>query len=291
MQILTINTRRFHIPQSWEEVPLEQRLAYWLIINDELNATVARSEETWLIRLRLLLLTTDQSIDFEGWKTSAGDQYDWEVEQVVRLFDWIYTQEEDDDGHILLSISPTMDAVPVPPIELHLLDGTPTVWSLPDAGMKNITFGELIKVFTCVETFAEGDKTQLDELVVVICRPERQGLYADTRIPYVGYEFLTGERLKLTFQVHPSVKEFIMFWAQCIHYYYTSSYANLFSAADKEAERVGNDYRWAGLVMALSSDVTKIPEVMNQPGEDVFVYLSYMEDERKRQDREMKKLS
>lgn len=300
MNEIQINSIRYQLPESWDEVKKNHILPAWLILNDNLtniNNLTIRSEETYLIRIRLVMLFSGLTqATIEDWK-ELSESFLEEFEQILALLDWIFEVHEE-ENYSAISIAPTLYACPVSELKLHQLTGEIITLIPPADHMKNCSFGELTNIFNCVENYAADladgiiESTQPDKLISIIYRPANPAaspLSPDIRIPWVGYEHLAPEREKLLFQVHPVQRDLIMFWARCIHHYFTTSYQNLFEA--KQEQDVGNDYGWAGLIMALSPDITRLNEVQLQNAEDTFVWLSYQEDIRKLQEREMKKAS
>lgn len=276
MNILKINDDTFHIPEGWADLSETQRIEVWKILNDDLNNHVDPTEELSFIQFRILIAITEITFDYL-FALRQIDEEEWVIYTSIILNHVSWMFEVTEDGQ---SIASNMFVNPVPsPIDI---EGVQYIG--PDDEMDNVKFGELVAVFTKIENLdPDHPEETADELWSILWRPLAPDATDDSfdkRISYVGLEHLAAKRKLLAGQIPSHIKDFIMYWAQCIRKKYADAFENLFKAAKVEGERSGNDYAWSGVIMSLAHDVTKIPEVQNQGAEDVFVYLSFLEDER-----------
>lgn len=276
MNTLKINDDIFQIPATWSELSEEKRIEVWKILNDDLNNHVDPTEELSFIQFRILIAITDITFDYL-FALRQVDEEEWVIYTSIILNHVSWMFEVTEEGQ---SIASNMYINPVPsPIEINGIQ-----YVGPDDDMDNVKFGELVAVFTKIENLnPDHPEESSDELWSILWRPISHDATDDSydkRIPYVGLEHLALKRKQLAGHVSPHIKDFIMYWAQCIRKKYADAFENLFKAAKIEGERSGNDYAWSGVIMSLANDVTKIPEVQKQGAEDVFVYLSFLEDER-----------
>jgi hypothetical protein len=78
-------------------------------------------------------------------------------------------------------------------------------------------------------------------------------------------------------------KQLLLFWFASCRQKIIGDYPNLFTPPEDEpqGERVGNDYGWGGIIMALADNVTQIDQIAEKPFHNVFTYLSFLDDRRK----------
>lgn len=302
MHHIQYNKLHYYIPSSWLEVPQNKRAGLYMIMNDNINYSFDARIDIPLVLVRAFIYLSGMTMEqLEAWRNEVDDDIIFQnyLDQVVGLLDWLFeTVHNEDDNSTAQTFAMKMYSCPVDELKVYDETGAALYLYPPNDDMNNITLGELLKVFSCVEALhGDGDRisadpSQYDELIASIYRPLNPSALPsdrDKRIPLVGLDHLVEGRKQYLFQIHETVKEMIMYWAQCIRQRYVTNYANLFQAAKEEGEKVGNDYGWAGLIMALSKDITQIRDVQNQSAEDAFVYLSYLEDERKKSEKEIER--
>lgn len=291
---LHINNQNYDFPQSWDDLTPEQIITFWKILNDTIYDSTPANEVLDIIKLRLFFQITGLNSQFiDMWKIDSAKEFPddplFEIREVLSLFDWLFEIQEDGK-----SLAATLLRNP---FQLIIgIDGEGQKIKLigPAHSMSNLTFGELIQVFTCVEQIASGDESKKTELVATLYRPIKPDADEndlDQRQPYIRYEHLVPKRIQWVGYIDDIVKDIVSFWAACVHRSYTDKYENLFEKAKEiaEEEKVGNDYSWGGLILSLSGDITKIVEVQSQQADDAFVYMSFLEDARQREIAEARK--
>ncbi|MCA0334486.1 MAG: hypothetical protein LCH44_11125 [Bacteroidetes bacterium] len=291
---LQINNHSYDFPQSWDDLTNEQIITFWKILNDVAYDSITANEVLHIIKLRLFFQITGLNSQFiDMWKIDSAkefpDDHLFEIREVLSLFDWLFEGQEDGKA-----LSATLFRNPFQHINGVTADGQKIKLIGPSDSMDNLTLGELIQVFTCVERIAAGDELAKTELVATLYRPIKPDAHEndlDQRQPYIRNEHLVAKRIKLIEHLDDVIKDIVSFWAACIHRSYTDKYENLFEKAKEiaEEEKVGNDYSWGGLILSLSGDITKIVEVQSQQADDAFVYMSFLEDARQREIAEARK--
>lgn len=291
---LHINNQNYDFPQSWDDLTNEQIITFWKILNDVAYDSITANEVLHIIKLRLFIQVTGLNSQFiDMWKIDSAKEFPddplFEIREVLSVFDWLFEIQEDGK-----SLAATLLRNPFQYIVGIDSEGQKIKLLGPLYSMSNLTFGELIQVFTCVEQIASGDESKKTELLATLYRPIRpnaDGDDLDQRQPYIKFEHLVAKRIQWLWHIDDIVKDIVSFWAACVHRSYTDKFENLFEKAKEiaEEEKVGNDYSWGGLILSLSGDITKIVEVQSQQADDAFVFMSFLEDARQREIAEARK--
>lgn len=166
MKQISLNSKSYELPESWIEVPKE-------LLPDLLTQLYALPESgtTYHTLLRLTLGYREKEWAklmkhyFSTKLTEEQREANAEVlAEVLRLISWMWKEE-----------------LTIKPFESLTLEGS-VVYLLPDENFLTMTYGELSDAYihsrAFVEQLVEGEE-RLNLLLATVCRPERQGKYAD----------------------------------------------------------------------------------------------------------------
>ena len=91
--------------------------------------------------------------------------------------------------------------------------------------------------------------------------------------------------------LHPTVQQLALFWfASCRHAIVTQ-YGNLFKTKEEvtPGSKAANDYGWSAVLLNLAGGLVHLDDVAVQNFRNAFTYLSYLEDQRLKEDMAMAK--
>ena len=143
-----------------------------------------------------------------------------------------------------------------------------------------------------------GDESIATELIATLYRPgkpysvenQMSGYRGDRRLPLLHHESTVPHRMKTIEKLPHLVKAFVVFWTACCRHKIIGQYPNLFGASDSgDAERVGNDYAWGGVLLNLADGIVHLDQVASQPWATASTYMSMLEDRRKETELQMRK--
>jgi len=304
-----LSDRIVAVPQSWDELTVSQLAGAYAILMSDASPVLEPSEVMWAKRLELFMfLSNTNEEELKAWRASCIEEHGLEDGHYVFL-------EEVDTvlghfTHLLEEVPPPADAAPdaaairayqiklgrTKAPYLMLRDSEVGYeWHAPADKLRNLTIYELGQVFTLLESYLETQQPDLvDELIATLYRPAKPATQSnidsdyngDIRLPLSGHETTVRYRLPHVRRMPELAKQLILFWVASCRQAIIDDYPNIFTAPEDqpEGERVGNDYRWGGVIMSLANDVTQIDQVANSRWENTFVYLSFLEDRRKEEE-------
>lgn len=308
LMTITINNTDYDIPQSWNELPLRDQLAIYNIIQSSTGSVFLPSEVMPVKRIAILthLMRVDDQL-FIDWKTDRQREYGdeegalvfySELASILTATDFLFDIHEQEDGTLQYEVSLSLTKCPWPVLRLKQGKKRAKFYA-PADGLKNITLHELAISFTLFERYLQSnDMAHAERLIATIYRPskpktahnKRSNYEGDRRLPLYKHESTIDLRQPLFAKIPKMSKQLIVFWFACCRHQIIKSYPNIFkreSDMQVKGERVGNDYGWGGLLLSLSGGLVNLEQISSQPYENGLVYLSYLEDERKKA--EMKK--
>lgn len=171
-------------------------------------------------------------------------------------------------------------------------------WYGPADGLDNLTIYELGTVFALFEEYitTQSEDAAL-RLIATIYRPAKKAsrknmlsaYQGDIRLPFQHHEATVAQRLPHVQELPLATRQLILFWVAGCYHAIIQDNPNIFERPEDDpdgiaGERVGNDYGWAAIIMSLAGDITKIDDVASKSWTNVFTYLSFLEDERKKQE-------
>lgn len=219
--------------------------------------------------------------DLKDWQADAGEEAF--LDELADLLDkglgWIF----DGDGVAL-----TLTRCPYPQLKDK---GEKLKLFAPTDGMENITFQELGQVFTLYEKYLQDqDLDTFHQLLATIYRPPkpntreniRSGFAGDIRLAFLHHETTVKPRAKHLARLPIQVKQLLFLWIASCRQLYISSYDNVFKKRDPGP--VSKSYSYGGVILRLAGGVVNIDQVASQNAHDVLVYLSMLEDDRRKQE-------
>lgn len=300
------NVHECDIPQSWNDLQLNSLYACYTTIQSDAPLWLQAHEVVPAKRLLLLQHFLGLSADnIATWQEDCRQAYGEDG-------DLVFFEEV---GELMSSIDNFFEVIPESEnqperwqIRLGLtrcpypeLKHNEFIWYGPVDGLENLTIYELGTVFTLFEQYiSDQDEAAALRLIATIYRPAKKpsqkniesDYHGDIRLPYQHHERTVEKRLPFVSQLPVETRQLILFWiASCYKEIIASNPAVFDSGQDDPnaiaGERVGNDYGWAAIIMSLAGDLTKIDEVAGKSWSNVFTYLSFLEDERRRHEMRM----
>jgi hypothetical protein len=165
-------------------------------------------------------------------------------------------------------------------------------WHAPADELENLNIYELGQAFTLFEKYLDSlNEDYIHQLIATLYRPAKPGTQynidsdyeGDIRLPYNRHERTVAQRAPYIKMLPELTKQLLLFWFASCRQKIIGDYPNLFTPPEDEpqGERVGNDYGWGGIIMALADNVTQIDQIAEKPFHNVFTYLSFLDDRRK----------
>lgn len=295
-----INNNTYHLPQTWNDLSLNQQIACYLIIMRDTPSLFELHESMHWKRLRLVQYFFRLDEKFmnawlqdcvEGHGHEVGQlMFHSELDEVMKAVDFLFEQVEQEDGITGYAIRLGLTKCPWPSLEKQ----TGRTLHAPADELANISFYEMCTAFTIFEDYIrEQDTALVDRLIATLYRPPKpateynlaSGYEGDIRLPLLKHESTVQDRISDVRTLPPSVKQLILFWFASCRAKIINDYQPLFSQTAK-----GNDpgFGWGGVLMAMAKGVTDINEVAAQAYSDVLTYLLYMDHQRKEAELERK---
>lgn len=303
MATITIGTHAATIPQSWNDLSLEQALKVYSIIQDGRLLAGAGRTNIGNKQLFLLLKALLGDRQVNDWHRDCITAYGKEdgpavfveeamavISQYEPLFKRIPTDDIDDDEFILdFTLSLTRCPYPV-------LSGDGIKLHAPADEFENVTIYELSYIFTLYESYVGGNAAACIELLATMYRPAKADTKAnrlsdyqgDIRLPLRAHESTVAARKKFIESLPHQVVGLLLLWIASCRHDIVSQYPNLFKPKDElqtanseVVSKAGNDYSWAGILMSLSDGLANLNAVADQRWSNAFIYMSMLEDQRK----------
>lgn len=280
--VITFNTKSTPIPQSWNDLTLEQLYLVYSILFIDLPFFQNQEIRSYK---RILLLQSFCNIskqDFQDWQESHEDETVFlsELNALCACFDFLF--EKDKEGNYQIGFGLTR--CPYPYIE----DTTGQRYYAPASALENITLYEMAQTFTLFEKYVQTKN--LDhaiELLATLYRPPKPAnennllsdYEGDIRLPLMKHETTVKNR-KERFKKLPELSlQLLLFWFASCRIQIISGFPNIFK--ESEGESGGNDYGWSGVLLSLSDGLVHLEAISQQNYANGLIYLSYLEDQRK----------
>lgn len=310
--MITIGTRTFTPPASWNELSTEQALTVYLLLTGTRESAVlpaAEVEPLQRIEIAKYLLGLDPDT-LQAWEHDAianGEGtteenrlvFAEELDQVCRqatAFLFHAPAEGEEDRRPAPALTLTRN--PYPTISYRDAHNRQRQWYGPANGLENLTIYELSAAFTYFESYLKDqDPDQALRLLALLWRPGKpatkklraQAYGGDRRLPYLDYEATVELRVPHVRRIPPLVRNLLLFWFASCRQTIIGAYPNIFDADQPDSphlERVGNDYGWGGLLLSLAGGIVHLRQIADQAWQNAFTYLSFLEDQRKLAERQ-----
>lgn len=306
--IVRINAREITVPESWNDLSLEQLCAAYAILLSDAPAWIEPVEVLWFKRLELakyFLRLSDDEIS--AWRNDCI-QYAEDPEEGHALFlaeldallahfnQLIEAVEHEDTAGTSYQVKLGLTKCPY-----SIIQDAPEQqeYHAPANELENLTIYELGQAFTLFERYLETQQEHyVDQLIATLYRPAKpatesnkaSNYQGDIRLPLSGHESTIPARAARMATLAPLAKQLILFWVASCRQAIVQAWPNLFEGEDSDipGKKVGNDYGWGGIIMALANDITQIDDVAGKPYVNVFTYLSFLDDRRKLEEMRMK---
>lgn len=285
--MIQINDIQHHIPQTWDDLTLHQLMTcYQIVMDQRINHIFEAEEQIQLRRIEITkaILNLDDQF-MKSWEKDAGSDFFQELHQVADTVSAFAFEPVDDDKY---QLSLNRYKCPYPELEYGEL-----FFYSPADSLNNITLYELGMSFRSFEAFAQNGKEEdLHRLLAILYRPGKPDTPAnvqsdyegDRRLPLYKHETTIDRRMKTMAMMPVLVSQVIVFWFASCRQKIISSFPNIFEAP--EGEKGGNDYSWAGVILNLADGIVNEEKVSNTNYGTALVYLSMLEDRRKKQELE-----
>lgn len=307
-QMITIQIQRLQItgnrqsigveiPSGWNECNIEQAIiVYGLIMSDE-NPT-PHEKRLAVMKYLTTLSWEELKIMQDDHQRENGEEngdifYFDELEELCKAiadpFFEITTDEETGAKTYAIALDLTKNKYPylvyqhpnkkVKPLRL---------WACADE-FENMTIYELGTVFTLFENYLrQPNEPLLHQLFATIYRspkPEisenkQAGYQGDIRRPLMGEEVMVERRAKHFEPVPEQVKHLMLLWIASCRQKIIREYPVIF---DSETHADGKNFGWGGMLLQIAGGPVHLEAVAKQHYGNVFVWLSMLEDERKKQ--------
>jgi len=305
---ITINNINHQIPQSWNELTLKQQLTIYHILLSNMHGLlpdVAENIATKRIAIAQFLLgltnTRKWRLDLQSeYGAEDGDTlFIGELDAVARACtDWLFERIEEKEGYPeQYRIEFGLTKTPWPQIEYkNRKSGKKKIWCGPADALANVTIYELGMAFYQFEEYLRTKQIEhLNRLLAILWRPSkpstpenrRSGYEGDHRLPLLKHEAMIPKRMKKIAGLPKEVKQLLLFWFASCRMKIIEAYPNIFKAPPAAGERVGNDYSWGGVLLSLAGGLVHLDAVAQHTYSNAFTYLSYLEDQRIEQEREL----
>ena len=308
-----IDQRKIQLPQSWNDLPLKGLLHCYAIIMLDADGFLQPEELLPFQKLRLvkhLLKLSDAYV--EQWEQDRHEEYGdhdgqivflAELQELLATVDFLFESVETTGLAELqgapkqMSIALSLTRCPYSYIEeQRRRSGRAKRKRLyaPKDKLANISLYELGFTFQLFEQFlTTQDEALAERLIAALYRPQkpmtrenkRTDYYGDIRQPLYRLEHLLDKRIKLVKELPTIVKQVLLFWFASCRRAIIDAYPNVFQPKTEMAiagERVGNDYSYGGMLLALAGGIHNLDQVSVRPFQDGLVYLSYLEDGRQK---------
>lgn len=298
---ITINDKHYAIPANWNALTLRQQMECYNIIMSDTGSLFEPRQIMPAKRIALvsrLLGLTDAFMS--AWLKDCRDTYGpegelvflAELDAILQATDFLFDIEEDEAGNKLYQIRLGLTRCPWPTLSYTSKKGKKKTYYAPADELENITLYEMAMAFSIFERYLESqDEADAIELAATLYRPGKaptkankaSGYEGDRRLPLYKHETMVKKRAARMASLPPTTRHLIVFWFASCRQQIISSFPNIFSAsaAEQYGERVGNDYSWAGMLLALAGGIVHLEQVSQEPYQNGLVYLSYLEDQRK----------
>lgn len=296
---IKIDNRVITLPQSWNQLPLKDILHCYSIIMHDTGSWLEPVEllpYKKLLLVKYLLRLSDKYM--EEWEKDCAEEYGEdgrlvfisELEEALKAADFLFEKQEEETNTV--SIALTLTKTPYSFLEERKRSrGERKRFYGPESELSNLTIFELGYTFQLFEQFINTQDEQLaNQLIATLYRPQkprtkenqRAGYHNDIRMPLYRLEHMVKKRTEMMSTLPEITRQIIIFWFASCRQKIIKSYPNIFESKNEEVKRVGNDYGWGGLLISLADGIVNMDKVSERPYQDAFVYLSYLEDQRKR---------
>lgn len=290
---ITINQDSYTAPQSWNELSLRDLLSSYHIIMQETGSLFSATELIPAKRISLLqrLVGIDDEV-FTQWRQDCIEEHGEqdghfvfldEVSQCLAVADALFDEE---DGAYQIRLGLTR--CPWPRLRL----GKQTLYA-PADGLANITIYEMSMIFSVFERYLESRADDdLHELLAIIYRPGKpktkknklSNYQGDRRLPLLHFEATIPDRAEHMARLDSLVKQVMLFWVASCRQAIIEQFPVLFSSPTAERP---DPFGWGGVLMVLAGGLENLDSVSQQSYSNALVYLSYLEDQRRRQEQSL----
>ena len=309
---LTIGDHSATLPESWNDMSLQQCLEAYNILTARAGRAFEPGEVLPAKRIALVArLAGLDDAKILAWRQDCAQAYGEEegdlvffaeLSRVLSLTDFLFDVDESQDGKLLFQVKLGLTRCPWPMLRYTSTRGKQKTYYATADALENITLYEMALSFSLFEKYLETDDiAHADELIATLYRPskpptpenKRSGYQGDRRLPIYQHEAMVKKRLPRVAVLPADVKKLLLFWFASCRQQIVASFPNLFEPRGGEmeigGEKVGNDYGWGGMLLALAGGIVHLEEVSLQPYQNGLIYLSYLEDERKREEMRRKR--
>ncbi len=305
-------TRELQAPESWNDLDLRTLMLFYHTLFTKPGGPYTNTAFTTvkIISMAQALLKLDSGA-LAQWEADClandpehGDLiFLEELRQVVHLaIGGLFDIEVDDDGKttyapkLNLTCNPWKNFTHTTPTQLKAVKPHTTWLYAPDDGLENVTLYELAFTFTLFEKYlATKDDALANKLIAALYRPSRPETkadresewFGDRRMPLRKYEKTLDARAAQVETIPMLTRRIIVFWFASCRQQIIEKYPKVFaSAGDNEG---GTNYGWGGVLLAMAGGPVGLEAIADQAYGNGLTWLSMKEDERRAQERALKK--
>lgn len=299
---VTIDEKKFTIPQSWNELPLRQQMICYGIIMSDVPISVEAVEVVPFKKIQIIqtLLHTDEAY-MKKWAKDCDDVHGEEgkavflaeLDEVMKVADFLFYTDEETGAK---SISLTLTKCPWPYILVQRrgTKGKKEIrWYAPSDRLANITIYELGVTFTIFERYlkekdAAKQKELARQLIATLYRPTksktkkniRSDYEGDIRLPLRKHETTVEVRAEKIENIPTLTMQLMLFWFASCRQEIINNYPAIFKASGEDSEP--DAFGWGAVLLNLADGIVHLDDVADRKYSDALTYLSYMEAQRKK---------
>lgn len=306
---VTINQETITVPQSWNEIPLQQQFTCYKILTMEGAAIFAPQEV--LPHRRLLLLMELMNWDgkfLANWEQdciladplNGAEAYIDELSDLLSLTDFFFTpvlheDDTDDTPPTRFTINLGLTKCPYPELIFKQKGKRKMRWFAPADGLSNISIVEMAALFTTYEHGMTSENMDwVESLLAIMYRPSKATTKENKRLGYEGDRRIEMEKVEHRIKVRTKkfkdapviAKQLLLFWFASCRQAIINNYPRVFISSKGDSQQESTD--WAAILLSLAGGVVHVETVAKQNHHNALKYLDLLEKER--EERKLKRV-
>lgn len=270
---LTIDTKIYNTPESWEELSLEQKYQAHHILFLEDYKQLDSIEKLTYVKIELFKILTgldNELINSIQEESTDEDDFYQKINHLLQVCDPFFEETEVGTIPILGLYEAPFDML-TPHEKMKLKP--------PKPELENITIYEMGYLFNTYELYLQEKKEEyIDKIISILYRPHKpktkeniQSRYeGDIRLPLIKHESTIERRQKYIAKMPLRSKLLILFYFQSCRDKIMKSYPFVFSGKERTDDMT--DYSWAGTMFDLAGSLDKLEQIQNMNHATVLLF-------------------